>query len=600
MQARWSRAVLLGLAIVAVGVVAFVASSKALLGWSGTAGWTVEPSRPYAVRVADVGARSAAERAGVLTGDEIDLRRLSFADRTMLLLGPVAVRALHVSADRGGARRELVVEPRRTWLRWDQWVGYAVIGWMAVCAGIIAWRRAELADARLLSLMLSAYAAGQALQFLHTPSAAVDVAVSTLTTSGLLGTISVVSLIAFTALFARPLSRTRRVVNAIAYAGAGLMALESIVAAIGIVTLRLDPVPHILGIAGGIVNSGSYLLALAAGALAIAASRGFERQRVTWAVLSIGLLLGIFVLQDAFLFLSAGVDVRASMQAVGNIAAIVAPLGLTYSVLSRRLLDIGFVLNRAAVFSGVSLIVVGLFMIVETVIGGWLVTVKHATTPMTGIVIALCLGFSVRFIHKRVDAVVDRLFFHRRHEHERALLDFAHEAAFVTDAAELLARTVAEVVRHSEAAEAAILVRDAAVYRCARDYAMPLPDVPENDPAILALRASSKQLDLHTRTGALHGEYAFPMLARGTLGAVLVCGRKRSGDAYAPDELAALTELARCVGMALDALERDQPQRGAKPAVALEAAILALHAEFTAVRAEIRELRDALLPRTKN
>jgi hypothetical protein len=53
-----------------------------------------------------------------------------------------------------------------------------------------------------------------------------------------------------------------------------------------------------------------------------------------------------------------------------------APVALTYAALSRRLIDVGFVLNRAAVFSGVSIIVVGLFMLGEAVLGFWF---SHAT-----------------------------------------------------------------------------------------------------------------------------------------------------------------------------------------------------------------------------
>ena len=45
------------------------------------------------------------------------------------------------------------------------------------------------------------------------------------------------------------------------------------------------------------------------------------------------------------------------------IVGIIMPVGLTYSVLSRRLLDVGFALNRAVVYSAVSVVVVGLFIV---------------------------------------------------------------------------------------------------------------------------------------------------------------------------------------------------------------------------------------------
>jgi hypothetical protein len=52
------------------------------------------------------------------------------------------------------------------------------------------------------------------------------------------------------------------------------------------------------------------------------------------------------------------------------------------------------------------------------------------------------------------------------------------------------------------------------------------------------------------------------MMARGTLIAVLVLGAKRSGESYAPDESAAIAELATSAAAALDVLSmegRSQP-----------------------------------------
>ena len=44
---------------------------------------------------------------------------------------------------------------------------------------------------------------------------------------------------------------------------------------------------------------------------------------------------------------------------------VAVPMVLTYVALSRRLLDIGFVLNRAAVFAIVSSLLIGAFVVAE-------------------------------------------------------------------------------------------------------------------------------------------------------------------------------------------------------------------------------------------
>lgn len=50
----------------------------------------------------------------------------------------------------------------------------------------------------------------------------------------------------------------------------------------------------------------------------------------------------------------------------------------------------------------------------------------------------------------------------------------------------------------------------------------------------------------------LRGDIGFPMNARGQLLGVIVLGARRSGERYAPDEIAAISQLATSPGAALD------------------------------------------------
>lgn len=576
---------LFSLAVAAAAVVVLVVASRTLFAWNGDPGWALQPAGPFVVEVGAVAPRGAAAHAGVLTGDGIDLRRQPFDVRVLAVIGPPAGRPLPVLVERGGRAVPVTIVPGHAAMRWDAWLGYLILLWMAAFAGVMAWRRAALREARLLSVMLACYVAGDALQFLTTPSAFVDIVAGACNNGGVLGAITLAALVRFASLFGRPPSPARRVVDGAAYAGAAVLALYGIVGATALGTAAIDPVGLVYGTWASVINDGSKLLAILAGAGAIAASRGFERQRVTWAVVSMGSLLAVSVLQDLVTLDPANDDLQIAAQTAVNVASLVAPIGLTYSVLSRRLLDVGFALNRAAVFSVLSVIVVGLFMAIEWAVGGWVVAHSGLTGTAVSIAIALGLGFSVRFIHARVDRVVDRVFFRKRHEQERALLRFAHQAAFVTDTRTLLGRTVSEVARHAGAGAVAVLTRNGGVFVCADRLGPAQPDVDENDPTIVTLRATGQAVDLHGRASALRGEYAFPMLSRGALVGVLACGLKRDGDAYAPDERDALTELAQCVGRQLDMLAADREA---------DAALPALQAQFDALRADIRELIDVL------
>jgi hypothetical protein len=215
-------------------------------------------------------------------------------------------------------------------------------------------------------------------------------------------------------------------------------------------------------------------------------------------------------------------------------------MGLTYAALGRRLLDIGFVANRALIFGIVSAIVVCVFLVVEWAANEILVNASRTAGTIFSMAVALALGLSMRPIHRWADRFVDEVFFKKRHEDEAALRRFAHEAAYITDRRTLIERTLGEVRDHANAATVSIV--------------FPGADVDENDRAIVALRTWHKPVDLDTLDSALRGEYAYPMMSRGRLIGALVCGPKFDGDSYAPDESAALFELAHGVGTALDLL----------------------------------------------
>jgi hypothetical protein len=573
----------------AAGLVVFVLFARDGLQWSGSPGWSLRPAeRAYLIEVASVSPRGAAARAGVHAGDTIDVREMTFAERVFLLAlpAPPARHPLPLTVARGGSRLQVDVVPAVRRMRWDGWVGNGVLLWMAAFAALIAWRRPRMVEARLLSLALSCYVAGEVLQYLTVPSPGLDLFFSAINFGGVLGAISLAALVRFATLFG-PASVLRRVVDGLAYAGATLLALYGIVSAVALGTVWFDPVTLYLSTwAVGIICA-ALLLVIASGTCAVAASRGIERQRVAWAIVSIGTLLAATVVQYVLNALVPTESTASATQIAVNVLSVAAPVGLTYSVLSRRLLDIGFALNRAAVFSALSLILVGSFMAAEWALGGWLVSANHVTSAAVGVALALTLGFSVRFVHRRVEQVVDRLFFRKRYEQEAALLRFAREAPFITALGTLLQRTVEEVTRHSESGSVAILTadRDGMFGTSCASGAAP-PKVDENDPALVALRARKEPVDLHAFTTALQGEYALPMVSRGELIGVLVCGLKRNGDPYAPDEIEALAKLALSVAIALDTLSGG--------ATGVHAEVLELRLEFAALREDVRRMLDEL------
>ncbi len=262
---------------------------------------------------------------------------------------------------------------------------------------------------------------------------ALDLLFSALNTGEVLGGITLLLLVRFTSRFGRPLGIVRRTVDGLAYAAAAVLALFGIASATALGTAAVDPVDLYYGMWGVGIICGAQAAVVLSGAFAVAGSRGAERQRVTWAVASIGTLLAASAIEIGLNALVPTRDMQLATQAAVNVVAVVAPVGLTYSIVSRRLLGCRFRPQPRGGILTVSVVLIGTFMTVEWALGGWLVTTGHVTSTAVGIALALGLGFSVRFVHGRVDRAVDRVFVRKRHRQEEALLRFASEAAFITD-----------------------------------------------------------------------------------------------------------------------------------------------------------------------
>ncbi len=239
-------------------------------------------------------------------------------------------------------------------------------------------------------------------------------------------------------------------------------------------------------------------------------------------------------------------------------------------------------MNRAAVFSVVSLILIGAFVLTEWLLTEWLRNASHATNVIAGAAVALALGFSIRAVHARVDRAVDTVLFRKRHENERALLRFAEDAPYVTDRDTLLLRTMQTLRRHTDAASVDILMDEGYGRYGAFD---------ENDAAFVRMRATHCAVDLHRVETVLCGEIAFPLIARASLLGAIVLGPRQSGETYAPDETAAVTRIAQSVASALAAGLKTDPAHDA----VLEG-IRGLQESFESLRVSISTLAPIELP----
>jgi hypothetical protein len=525
---------LYALCIAAIVAGLFSLASLTMTDWGGDQGLRFESTgTPFVVRVIRVD--GAATKSGIKAGDLVDARTMPFE------VDHVPRNEIdRLSVVRDGHRLVFHVPRVRGTLRgWADWVAMLSNIWLACFAFLIAWRGRQWTWSRPLAAILAISALSDALWRCVTP-------VTTLTTA-----LHLVANLPFTfvllpwffSTFGVPLTRTRIVWTRIAYAAAAVSAFAWY-ADYALEWMALIPIsaPGVYFEVLEILLTSPILPALVCGVLAARAAAPADAQRVGWIVAAFGgsWLFWLLAGPLGIVWQHIGWNTFAFAWRLAAAANLVLPLVLSYAALSRRLFDIGFVINRTVVFGGVSAIVIGLFVLLEWAVGRWFEGASHATSLVLNGVLVLVLGVSLRFIHARVDAVVDGVFFRKRHENERALRRFAREAAFVTDREVLLQRTLTEIREHSEVSRASIILT---------------PDLPANDPAVLAFLAWHEPVELSRCKTELSGEYAFPMFGHGELQGATICGPKINEERYAPDEIETFKELASGVGIALWSLK---------------------------------------------
>lgn len=530
--------------------------------WWGYWGMITYPtSQPFVDVIETPQPGLPADRAGIKAGDLIDLREQSFEARVGLFAQPVAHRPIDLVLHRGDRRITVRVTPTTVWevpipvgVLADA-IGTAWALWYVGCAFLIIVRRSSLVEGRTLALALLTIA-GPAPLVLHDPRATL----ATIALVDVLSSVPALLLVLLAARFGRR-SAWRIGIETMTVAALAVATIAALIGVQGIATLAFDPSLFNAGSFGG----GWNVLAIAAWAVpicllavavtAVATTPRAERPRTAWLLLPLPITLVLAALGEVPSNFGAPWIVNAGTGVITGAAYLLGGLAITYALLKRRVLDFEFVLSRTLVVAIVSLIVVAAFVLLEWALGTVLAGVSHTTGFVANAALALVLGVSLNYIHKRVDALVDFVLFRKRHQDERALLDYSKEAAFVTDPNALLDQTLAKIREHTDARDAAILVATSGAFAPARSYGDGnIPTVDDNDPAILALKTWHKPLDPHRYQTALRGDLALPMLARGRLAGVIALGQRAGGEAYAPDEVEALSQFAQGVGTSLDVL----------------------------------------------
>ncbi|HLW36828.1 MAG TPA: hypothetical protein VKR99_00230, partial [Candidatus Eremiobacteraceae bacterium] len=260
---------------------------------------------------------------------------------------------------------------------------------------------------------------------------------------------------------------------------------------------------------------------------------------------------------------------------------IIEPITVAYAVIRYRVLDVRVAISRAFVYAILSSAAIVLFGLIDFVFEKLLAATKLAI--VAEIAASIGLGFGLASLQKRVDRIIDSVFFRKRHEADLRLSRLAGALAHASSAAAVDQLLVREPLDSWELASSA-LFRRADEGTFARRAAIGWPEAgalafDPDDVLFLQMQNAVEPMrlaPLHWRpdnvpNGPARPALAVPVLVRRTLVAVALYGAPLSGSDFEADEIRLLAALAAGAAAAYDHLEaEDLRQRVAELEASLE------------------------------
>jgi hypothetical protein len=303
----------------------------------------------------------------------------------------------------------------------------------------------------------------------------------------------------------------------------------------------------------------SYLVATVSFMARYRAASGEDRDRLRWVAIG----LGSFLVSYALFWIAQNVPSAPNELNTWAQFLNVLPLTVLYAVVRHRVIDVRLAGGRAIAYAVLSAVPVAAFSLVDWALSNQLAQTRFAV--FVEICVSIAFGFWVNASQRRIDNLIETLFFHARRVAEERLRSVARRIAHVTERTPLDETLVREPFEALGLQSSALFrLIDGAYARVAQrglpDDALPFLD--HNDDLVLEIVATRAPVDL-LKIGWQHAELpaarrpdaAYPILVRQEPMGILLLGAKRDGERLDALERGALQTLVDCAATAYDHLE---------------------------------------------
>lgn len=259
-----------------------------------------------------------------------------------------------------------------------------------------------------------------------------------------------------------------------------------------------------------------------------APGRSAERARLRWVFWAT--VVGFSGPLVSFGFIAASRPVP--FEGVVNLSFLAVPLGYTYAVLRHRVIDVGFVLNRALSLTIMTTALIVFFIVVESLLER--LAVGHVESMLVQIGFSLGLGMLFNRAHAWLEDRLERVLFRRRYALEESLRSLGERAESFDDENALMRHVVVSL-------QAALGFAGCAMYRESAGR------------SILAATAGGGEFPQE-----LHGAGSLSVGLGSKRYGEIVWREDPANEAFVSEELALLRDLSRQLAAAIAVLRSEK------------------------------------------
>jgi hypothetical protein len=273
--------------------------------------------------------------------------------------------------------------------------------------------------------------------------------------------------------------------------------------------------------------------------------------------------LGSFLVSYALFWIAQNVGSAPAELSTWAQFVNVLPLTVAYAVIRHRVIDVRVAGGRAIAYALLSAVPVAAFSVIDWALSNQLAQTRFAV--FVEVCVSIAFGFWVNASQRRIDTLIETLFFHARRVAEERLRGVARRIAHVTDRSPLDETLVREPFEALALTSSALFrLIDGSYVRVAQ-RGWPddvLPELDPNDDLTLELIATRAPVDVGKigwapgdAVGALKPALAYPILVRQEPVGVLLLGARRDGERLDVLERSSLQTLVESAAMTYDHLE---------------------------------------------